>query len=277
MAVGPWLVEMIFGGRYGPAGQLLGPALRLLVPLTAGTATSQVLVARGRFVPPALCALAGALVLTLALPGLAPAMGPNGALLAAGAGMCVWALSLIALLARSGGLDLGRGVLRPGVVVLVALGVYMGLEPAGVWLALSASWLVLLGGTLAIGVLAPVSGLSAPAAPRRSSPGPSSTALWIQPAIEAGPERTPRRQCRYGSLRRSLSFSWASSIRRIFSSVISMSWRLKLIRSATRPMRKVTKPITTSAPPRRVLPRRPQPVNPGWAGPGNTRARWPSP
>ncbi len=155
MAVGPWLVDAIFGSRYGPAGQLLGPALWLLVPLTAGTATSQVFLVWGRFVPPALCALAGALVLTLTLPGLAPAMGAGGALLAAGAGMCVWALSLIALLARSGGLDLGRGVLRPGVVVLVALGVYLGLEPVAVWLALCASWLVLLGGTLAIGVLAP--------------------------------------------------------------------------------------------------------------------------
>lgn len=155
MALGPWLVEMVFGGRYGPAGELLGPALWLLVPLTAGTASSQVLVALGRFVPPSLCALAGAAVLTLALPTLASAKGPDGALLAAGAGMGVWALSLLVMLARTGGLDLGRGVLRPGVVALVALGVYWGLEPVGVWLALSAGWLVLLGGTLAIGVLAP--------------------------------------------------------------------------------------------------------------------------
>ncbi len=155
MALGPWLVETVFGGRYGPAGQLLGPALWLLVPLTAGSATAQVLMARGRFVSPALCALAGALVLTLLLPTLVSASGPQGAVLAAGAGMCVWASSLVAMLARFGGLDLGRGVLRPGVVVLVALGVYMGLEPVGIWLALTASWLVLLGGTLAIGVLAP--------------------------------------------------------------------------------------------------------------------------
>ena len=153
MGIGPFLTRTLLGGSYGGTGQLLGPALWLLAPLTAGAAAGQVLIARGRLVPLSLSALTGALVLTLSLPPLAAATGPLGAVLAAGAGMSVRALSLVLLLNRARMLDLGLAVLRPGLAALLALGTYLGLGTLNSGMSTPVSLVVLVSAGLLLGAL----------------------------------------------------------------------------------------------------------------------------
>ena len=153
MALGPWLVTLVFGNQYSLAGHLLGPVLWLLIPFAMAISTSQVLIGRGHFVASSFCAFCGALVLTLALPPIANELGPYGALLATGLGMSLWAVTLIALLVWSSGLELGFAILRPAVVVLLSVVVYIGLVSVSPWVALPASLLTLLAGTFAFGVL----------------------------------------------------------------------------------------------------------------------------
>lgn len=157
MALGPWLVDSLFGGRYVLAGRLLGPALWLLVPMAAGTAAAQVLVAQGRLISQALCAIAGAGVMTALMFALKATMGPGGALVAAGAGLSIWALSLIAALAHGSALKLGHSVLRPGTAALLALAVYLGLMLLGAatWQAFVAALVALASVAAALRVVAP--------------------------------------------------------------------------------------------------------------------------
>lgn len=154
MAIGPWLVSTLFGARYLLAGELLGPALWLLTPLTWGNGLAAVLVARGAYRGLPLCGLAGAAALTLALPALVPGLGALGALLAAGLGAVAWALSSAAYLLRPGDIDLQRAVVRPGAAVLLAVGGYFVLRSVGAWPALLGSWAVLLCALFALGVIA---------------------------------------------------------------------------------------------------------------------------
>jgi O-antigen/teichoic acid export membrane protein len=154
MTVGPWLVDLALGERYLLAGQLLGPALWLLAPLTWGNGLSAVLVARGAFRGLPLCGLAGAASLTLTLPALVPGLGALGALLATGIGTGAWALCSAVYLLLTGALDLRRSVLQPGVAVALAVGAYFALQPAGAWATLLGSWAVLLCALFALGVIA---------------------------------------------------------------------------------------------------------------------------
>jgi len=156
MAFGPWLVEGVLGDGYALAGQMLGPALWLLIPLTAGTSLAQVFVARGRYFIPFLHALSGAVVFTLTLPMLASFLGPIGALWATGAGMGVWASGLIIQLARKSALDLSFAVLRPGIVVLLAAALYKILEPLSSSLALGTGLTAMFGSASIFGLLAPI-------------------------------------------------------------------------------------------------------------------------
>lgn len=155
IAAGPWAVDMVFGARYGEAGRLLGLAIWLLIPWTCGTAIWNVYLARGQFFLPTMCAGIGAMVLTLIMPWLVSAMDIQGAVLATGAGMSIWALTLVAILARSGDLDVYQAIVWPSAAIVLALGVYFILETANVWLALAASWLVLFGGAMVFGILTP--------------------------------------------------------------------------------------------------------------------------
>jgi O-antigen/teichoic acid export membrane protein len=158
MALGPCLVQGVFGVRYAPAGQMLGLALWLLIPLTGGSSLAQVFVARGRYIIPCLHALNGAVVFTLTFPVFVSNFGLDGVLFATGAGLGVWALGLVFQLARDYGLDFDFAVVKPGIAVMLAAVFYKVIEPAGGTLALVVSWLALLGFALLFGLLVPRQG-----------------------------------------------------------------------------------------------------------------------
>jgi hypothetical protein len=140
--------------------------------MTAGTAAAQVLVAQGRLLSQALCAIAGAAVMTALMFALNTNLGPGAALIAAGAGLSIWALFLIAVLAHSSALKLGRSVLRPGAAALLSLAVYLGLILLGTatWQALAASLATLASVAAALRVTAPEETAALFAAIRRRPP-----------------------------------------------------------------------------------------------------------
>ncbi len=88
LTAGPWLVQLLFGGRYELAGELLGVALWILTPLVWGNGLSAVLIARGAFRGLPVSGFAGAAALTLTLLALVPSLGAYGALLATGPTSC---------------------------------------------------------------------------------------------------------------------------------------------------------------------------------------------
>jgi O-antigen/teichoic acid export membrane protein len=150
---GAWLVNIIFGARYKEAGYLLGLTLWLFIPWTCADAIWRVYLARGQLFLSTLCAGAGALLFTLVMPWSVAVMNTPGAVLAAGMGMGVWALTLIWLFTRSSDLDVKQTILRPLIIVLLALGVFLALKSVSNWIALLTSWGALLCGTLLFGVL----------------------------------------------------------------------------------------------------------------------------
>jgi len=146
MAIGPWLMTSVFGTGYALAGTMLGPALWLLLPLTAATALNPLLMVRERYGAAGVSALLGAGVMSVAVFVLAPNMGPAGAIAGAGVGLGVWALSLLGVIGRHEGIALGLAVVRPGIVAAMALFTYLTTLSIGVgalW-CLILAWLVLL-------------------------------------------------------------------------------------------------------------------------------------
>ena len=146
MAAGPWLIENVFGNGYATAGTLLGPALWLLLPLTAATALNPLLMVRERYSAAGLAALAGAAVMVVAVPVLASVMGPVGAIAGAGAGLGIWAVCLLGLVGRQGGVTIGLAVARPGIVAALAWLAYLVLQHAGAgpWWGLAVTGPILL-------------------------------------------------------------------------------------------------------------------------------------
>lgn len=146
MATGPWLMVSVFGTGYAIAGNLLGPALWLLLPLTAATALNPLLMVRERYGAAGWSALTGATVMTVAVLLLAPRIGPASAVAGAGAGLGVWAVCLLGVVGRREGIGIGLAVVRPGIVAAMALVIYLTMQSAGVelWWSLALAWLVLL-------------------------------------------------------------------------------------------------------------------------------------
>ena len=123
-----------------------------MIPKTCAYVVNAVLLARGEIVRPMVCALAGGIVFTIALPVLVGNLGLQGAVVAAGAGLCVWALGLFALLTRLSLRDIDRCLIRPGLAVFAALAAFYALGPMGSWPALAVSLLVLFGSNLVLQV-----------------------------------------------------------------------------------------------------------------------------
>jgi len=154
MALGTPVVTAVFGAQYAGAGQLLGPAMWCLAPLAATVAWPAVVVARGDLRTTALVSVAGAVVLTVALPLLAPRLGAPGALLAAGLGFATVPVGLLAVAVARGWAGWGSELLRPGAAALAGLAGWFAAEPAGGPFAALAAGLLALGlATLALGVV----------------------------------------------------------------------------------------------------------------------------
>ena len=150
---GPWLVDLIFGTRYIEAGHLLGLVMWLFIPFTCAITIGRVYLAMEQYLLLAVCSGAGALVFTLTVPWLVSFLDTKGAVIAAGAGMVVWASILLWSLARSGELDVYQTVFRSLLMILMALGVFYTLRPVNALLALIMGWGTLLSGALLFGVI----------------------------------------------------------------------------------------------------------------------------
>ncbi|MFC1821538.1 oligosaccharide flippase family protein [Thermodesulfobacteriota bacterium] len=148
IAAAPWFVIKIFGFQYTEAGYLLGPALLIIIPWAIGTAIWRVLLAKGNFLAPTLCAGIGALVFTSIMPWAVSSMQTAGVIFSLGAGMGCWALSMILILSMLGGIDVRHSVLYPSLSFLLALGLFFIIEPISRWIALLTSI-----GTLLVGIL----------------------------------------------------------------------------------------------------------------------------
>lgn len=151
--LGPWFVKTAFGENYQSAGRLLGPVSLLLVPWTIGGTIARTYYAKGHFVAPAACAGIGAVTLVLCMLLFIDTMGALGGVAAAGAGISVWAVCIMAWFAISDGLDLKKAVIKPALISLASGIVYLQLMTFGQWVALPVSWMVLFGGVLISGVI----------------------------------------------------------------------------------------------------------------------------
>lgn len=155
LGIGPWLVETVFGTRFAMAGHLVGAVMWLVIPGTCAGAILRVLYARGHFLPPVAAAGIGAAALTGTMPFFVTTHGALGAIIAAGIGMGVCAISMFFLFAMTNTFDWRKMVLKPGILVLTSSIVYWLLKPAGVWLSLPVSWCILLSGALLLRVITP--------------------------------------------------------------------------------------------------------------------------
>lgn len=131
------LFDLVLGSGYSVASELVTYVLWLLLPFSVAIASSQVLVARGHFTWTAPCALAGALVMTAATVPLASAHGAIGAVIALAAGLIVWALALLVLVAREGRVNFGLAFVRPCLSAALAIAAYWAVMGFDRWLALA--------------------------------------------------------------------------------------------------------------------------------------------
>jgi len=136
MALGPWFVPLIFGERYSHAGDLLGPAFWVMVPMIWASTLGQVVIARDQHKVAALCSLASVGVFILSFPILVGLSGTYGAIMAAGLGYMSRAIGYIAIVNKRDRLNLDRSLLRSVLSVGVSLAVYFSLEPINELLAL---------------------------------------------------------------------------------------------------------------------------------------------
>jgi O-antigen/teichoic acid export membrane protein len=156
LAVGEWLVDLFFGMRYQGAGYLLGLSVWLIIPRTWGGALWRVYLARGQYLFPFLGAIAGASAFTVCMLVIKDALGASGAVLSTGVGLGLWAFMLAGRLAKSGDLNLWDTSMKPIASVLPSLASFFVLkQTVNVWLALAASWAILVAGVFAFKVITP--------------------------------------------------------------------------------------------------------------------------
>ena len=144
-SIGPQIVEIIFGQNYQAAGRLIGPVSILLAPWTIGGSIARTAYAKGRFIEPTVCAATGAVTLVVGMSVLADGVGAQGAVIAAAAGMSVWALGMIAWFTRSYGLDLKQAIITPLTLSILTGAVYLILIPYNKMTALGICCLILIG------------------------------------------------------------------------------------------------------------------------------------
>ena len=100
LVCGQKIIVAIFGLPYQLAGQLIGPALFILLPFSGGNLLTQMLVAQGLYTRAALCGLSGVTIMVAAMWNLAGVYGAFGAVYAAIIGLTGWFILLVILTYR---------------------------------------------------------------------------------------------------------------------------------------------------------------------------------
>lgn len=67
--------------------------------------------------------------------------------------MSIWAISILVLFTRSNGLDVMQAIVKPASIGLLVGLVFQQLMQHAGWVALPVSWMVLIAGTLILGVI----------------------------------------------------------------------------------------------------------------------------
>jgi len=132
LAAGPWLVRVLAGADFTPAGALLGPALLLIGPIIVSAAAAQVFMVRGKATTPLYTNLAAAAVLTAALPPAATSFGASGVLVAIVAAWLVRAIVLQALVYHVFRRQPSSACIRVAAAAMVLIGAALALAPASV-------------------------------------------------------------------------------------------------------------------------------------------------
>lgn len=153
MALGPWLIPAILGSAYTIAGDLVGPALLLVVPFGIVNVTNSVLFAHDRTKVQLLAVGAGSLIFTATLPLLSRSYGPYGPLMAMGVAGGTMSFALLLGISRVAAMDWGRSVLRPGLSAVCGVAAYLALADFSSWWALGVSFAAMAIGLVAFNVV----------------------------------------------------------------------------------------------------------------------------
>jgi O-antigen/teichoic acid export membrane protein len=145
-AFGPWLTIQIFGKSYTQAGTLVGPVLWLMIPWSAGLSLMRVLMARKLDFQALFCATAGAAIFSLTISEAVLRYDVLGAIWSAGIGMILTTMGLIFVLRVHPAMDLRVSLIKPGLTVLTAIGVFYALHVFGPVLSLLGAFVVLAAG-----------------------------------------------------------------------------------------------------------------------------------
>ena len=154
-ALGPWFTVQFFGIRYAHAGTLVGPVLWLLIPSAAGHALVRVLMARKLDFQALFCALIGAVLFSLTISAAVFRYDTLGAIWSAGMGMILTTLFLISMLRKILALDLRASLIKPGLTVLLAVGVFYLLQSFGPVLSLLGAFVTGAAGCYLLACLTP--------------------------------------------------------------------------------------------------------------------------
>jgi O-antigen/teichoic acid export membrane protein len=130
-AMGPWLTVQIFSERYAQAGMLIGPVLWLMIPSAVNQTLFRVLMAHKRDGQVLFSALAGALVFSLIISEAVVHYGATGAIWSAAMAMSLTTVCLIVFLHKLLEIDVLLSLIKPGLTVLLAGGVFLALSFAG--------------------------------------------------------------------------------------------------------------------------------------------------
>lgn len=150
---GGLLLHHLVGEEYQMASGLLGPTLWILLPFAVGFLLSQLNTAHGRYTLAAVNALVGALGMSITLWWFGSTAALDGVLLAIASGVIIWAALGTWAAWRYHGLALGRALLQPVLVGVLASLVFWLMRETSPLLALVLAWLLLLPGVISPGVL----------------------------------------------------------------------------------------------------------------------------
>ena len=153
LAVGPWLIEAMFGASYAFTAALLPWTLMLVAPYFWAHTLSSLIVAHGRYHTVMLNNALGALVFTGSFPWLVQRFDLYGAVAALALGLTATVLARVAVLRRHHALFFYGIIGRAASAVAVGISLTFLALPLSPWLALLIGYAALLGFSVLIGVV----------------------------------------------------------------------------------------------------------------------------